>query len=620
MKANIKNQNGAISLFVLISMMFFLTFMLGAFTLVNRRNASQVESLSQLQKIYSSKPQADDIYDAMFADDNSVIPITNLELLKKAKEVNDNNTTYNCFVDGKIYTYKKGAIYALKNDITITLDEYTDKQDLIDNEYIDYVVNLSRYKINTDNHTIYYEKADKSLAKLDRILFNKAKDIAEYNANIGKAVNYEKSYTTPTGISQDWEILYADNNYVYLIAKEFLSDDGFNTGPVSGNTYGGTNDFLDSTKLKKYPAVKDGWLYKIYDNENVLYPSSNNNMKATEYMLDSTNAKWSGLKNSYAKWVIGGPTLELLVASYNAVNPTNTRTIADFTANATGYARTLEYGTLPNTTQSGVAYNPWNHNKNYWIAGPSSQDAPCVLAIFCDGAGVGMSASYTAQRYSFRPVVCLKSDVTLKWDIDHNKYDLILDKEYDLAEDISKNSSNIGKAVNYGKSYTTASGPKSDWEILYADNDNVYIISKDCLPAYSFTNFVENENCAGYNGSSDFTNLNTTKYPAIEDGWLNKLYGKTWAGGNRESTKITEFILDSTNSNWSGLKNSYAKWVIGGPTLELLTASYNKVNPSTPMVINDINPSDMGLSVQGEVNHSSGELPNTNNQNVIYNP
>ena len=44
---NIKNQKGAISLFVILAMLFFLAFMLGVFSITTRRNAAQLEAVSR---------------------------------------------------------------------------------------------------------------------------------------------------------------------------------------------------------------------------------------------------------------------------------------------------------------------------------------------------------------------------------------------------------------------------------------------------------------------------------------------------------------------------------------------------------------------------------------------
>ena len=231
-----------------------------------------------------------------------------------------------------------------------------------------------------------------------------AAEIASDSSNIGKAVNYEKTYT---GSGSGWQILYADSSNVYIITTGSLTASTLKT-PATGSTYSGTSDFSD---LTKFPAVRDGWLNKIY---GTTWTSSNPNMKATEYLLDSTVTTWSGLANDYAKWVIGGPTLELLVASYNAVNTSSPVTIGDLNTN--GYAQTISSG-LTNTGS-----RPWNHGTHYWLACPSSSYEDIVRRVYAGSAGVGAS-NYDFSS-AFRPVVCLKSNVVLTWNAETSQYDL----------------------------------------------------------------------------------------------------------------------------------------------------------------------------------------------------
>ena len=613
MKINKKNQNGAISLFVLVSMLFFLTFMLGIFTLVNRRNVLQTENLKETQKIYSNKQSAAEQYDSLFnSANNSYVPVTNLEQLNVIKQVADNtnsNGSISYLIDGKVYEYSKDANYVLQNDIVIHKEDYDDNEELLYDIY-DFISPNSTYKFEAGKYTIFYERYNGSFGKLENYICKNPEDVAGDNRNIGKDVNYTVHYedaSVASGQSDSgWQILYADDKNVYIITKGYLANESL--AAAKEGVYNGTSDF-DNLNETKYPAIKDGWLYKVYNNGTKLYNNTNRNMQATEYLLDSTNVKWSGLKNDKAKWVIGGPTLELLVASYNAVHLDNPVSIGNL--NEAGYPETLGTGTLPMDNN-----RPWHHGMSYWFASPSG-DAIRYVRSLSNNENRVYHTSYGDENY-FRPVVCLKSNVQLEWNKQTNKYDLIYNPELLSADDIAYNSNNIGKAVNYGVNYadtSVASGqPDSGWEILYADNNNVYIITKGTLQGTDFSFFVDSVN-VGYNGTSDFTNLNTNKYPAIADGWLNSIYGTGWSS-DRESMKATEYMLDSTNTSWSGLKNNQAKWVIGSPTLDLLVASYNKINPTNPIIINDVTQSDaLGLKLSREM-----PMLNTNNANVGYNP
>ena len=184
------------------------------------------------------------------------------------------------------------------------------------------------------------------------------------------------------------------------------------------NNYAGTSDFLNPQKLANFPAVKDGWLNKIYDNTNntLLYNSDNTNMKMTECILDSKNV-WDGLyKTDFAKWVIGSPTLELTVKSYLWSNPSATISIPNLNSSDTGYA-------YSNTGIDEVfAHNTvWNHGVDYWISNPSLQGNTYLLT-----AASNIDKLYSATDFGnqFRPIVCLKSTTVLTKNPSTSKFDL----------------------------------------------------------------------------------------------------------------------------------------------------------------------------------------------------
>ena len=242
--------------------------------------------------------------------------------------------------------------------------------------------------------------------------------IAQNSNNIGKMVNYGVSYTdvsVETGQPDSgWQILYADNKNVYVITKGVLGASDLSQAIASESGYNGTSDFLNLNK-QKYLAIADGWLNKICENGNILFNSDNSNVKCSEYILDNTNPKWSSLKNDKAKWVIGGPTLELLVASYNAININNKVVIENI--QSTGYQQTLGNNTLQNLSE-----RPWNHGQNYWLACPSDTSNSTICALESSDNCVG-GYNYDYSTY-FRPVICLNSDVVLTWNESENAYDL----------------------------------------------------------------------------------------------------------------------------------------------------------------------------------------------------
>ena len=234
-----------------------------------------------------------------------------------------------------------------------------------------------------------------------------AEQVNETNASgitkddYGKVVtNYKDGHT--------WEIFYADNTNVYLITRDNVGSQTLSTAVANGSGYNGTGDFDGSANFKtKYPAIQAGWLNKTYTPAasgagTVNYTSTNPNMKATEYLLDSSvwNRKY---KTEKADWAIGAPTLEMLAASYGKYEGT-TITIADLSG--TGYAQTITGGLT--TSKANELYN---HYYSYWLACPGGYDNNFVRYVGASNAYVYGGSYY--DSYGVRPVVCLNSGVTL---------------------------------------------------------------------------------------------------------------------------------------------------------------------------------------------------------------
>ena len=193
-----------------------------------------------------------------------------------------------------------------------------------------------------------------------------------------------------------WEIFCADNNNVYLITRESLEADSLIT-----TGYKGTNDFSD---LTNFPAVSAGWLSGVYNNGEVVYESSFYNMRGTEYLLDST--KWSSYVDaSYAEYAIGGPTLEMLSASLELAG----NDVISCSVNGYGYSSS-GYTPLEDLTSGTV----WHRNTSYWLACPGDGDWNALWYMKLEPSENGeLNMDFYSGSHAFRPIVCLKSEVTL---------------------------------------------------------------------------------------------------------------------------------------------------------------------------------------------------------------
>mgnify|MGYP004586381031 CR=1 FL=1 len=250
---------------------------------------------------------------------------------------------------------------------------------------------------------------------------NTATDYIKQTAGVSAsgitAGDYGKVVTNYNADGKTWEIFYADESNVYLITRQNCGLIKFSD--VISN-YNGTSDFDGSEEFKnRFPAVQTGWLYKIYTpSNNVIgnlnYSSNHENMKSTEYLLDSTIWNEKYLDNSKAEWAIGGPSMELLVKSYNKYEKTNMN--IENPQNS-GYEVTISEG-----LSKDKAFGLYNREFYYWIACPSSKGNGNIRSV--NHLNGNIDDLYFSSTRGIRPVVCLKSNVKLKLSEDKTSYSI----------------------------------------------------------------------------------------------------------------------------------------------------------------------------------------------------
>lgn len=208
---NIKNQKGAISLFVILAMLFFLAFMLGVFSITTRRNSAQLEAVRETAKIYSSGIDANSIYDTMVATQSSVVkPISTFEQLKKQKEIMESTSgiTANYTINGELYRYDKDSSYMLANDIIIDLNNSANGiHNQANTAIYDYMLyDKTKYKIYLNNHNIYYRLSDGSLWKcvFYQDIGTSAESANKFSSNVeaGKSYNATKYSILDNGLEE----------------------------------------------------------------------------------------------------------------------------------------------------------------------------------------------------------------------------------------------------------------------------------------------------------------------------------------------------------------------------------------------------------------------------------
>ena len=282
----------------------------------------------------------------------------------------------------------------------------------------EYVVYMLAYD-NAGN----VRKSNETEVKTLEIPKVEAGDIAEDASYYGKIVS---NYTCENDMAvSGWQIYYADEKNIYLIAKDPI----INTYAPNGrkgteltrstdknyvvsfnnivNDYDGAKDIVKNTKVSKWIS----WANKYSTSENY-------NIKAVAYLLDTDI--WSKFKSEEADYVIGGPTAELYISSIKKYwkykgNPINSATITLYQNGEQIYYP----GNSDKVTQS-----LYHIEKNYWMASPSYLSSGNVYAMTENGnnQNFGISAGFFF-RVRFKTYSMLKRGNkirrTKRWNISY---------------------------------------------------------------------------------------------------------------------------------------------------------------------------------------------------------
>ena len=237
-------------------------------------------------------------------------------------------------------------------------------------------------------------------------------------------------YTTTNTLSENyqWRIFYATNTNIYLIASDYISVADLPT-TAKGNKPANTNtnfpkaapfnnvinDYTGSASI----AEDMKWFNKDYFDKG--YSSTYENMKAVAYLLDKQI--WTDKFNGNgAEYVVGGPSLDMVLTSYN--QSTNQSNVYQSRAeNSTGYKMSEDictnwnYGSSSSSkylTKVDNLYRISSQSNAYacFFSSPSAASANLVMYVDCSGI-VSCNAYFDACS-GFRPIVCLKSGISLK--------------------------------------------------------------------------------------------------------------------------------------------------------------------------------------------------------------
>ena len=304
-------------------------------------------------------------------------------------------------------------------------------------------------KINENEYLIKTDGTTKTKYGIDE--YDVAKHPETYYGHYVTNYNspYDAGITEVNGQLGKWQIYMADEDNIFLITSNFITRQYTGTKNNVGYNYNEQNETQETATQMWFSNIhqKDSIMHQyeanniktdipdllskldkqyIYhkwmnnpDNQKVNYESE----RSVASMLDVT--VWSGYNNTtYAKYAIGGPTLEMFCKAYNdshsgdnifaEENDIRGYKIKKGTADADNSVSGLKVG-AKNTFVDNCYF------KNYWIASPSASGQIVNMGT----NGVGYCYRYYASN--FRPLVCLKSNIHLVENKDGETYSLELD-------------------------------------------------------------------------------------------------------------------------------------------------------------------------------------------------
>jgi len=217
-----------------------------------------------------------------------------------------------------------------------------------------------------------------------------------------------------------WQIFLADDTNIYLIASNNITT----TPTVTNNT-----DIPEILSRLDKQNIYHKWM-----NTPLNQTKNQNNKTRVAYMLDIET--WSDYNNTtYAKYAIGGSSIEMFCKAYNDSHTGNKLEAIENIEGACGYkikkgseepangVSGLKTG-AKNTLVDNMYFKAYSQGTGYWCASPASGASNHVISIR-NGSISSIWTGTTTESY--RPLVCLKSNVHIVLNEDGQTYSLELD-------------------------------------------------------------------------------------------------------------------------------------------------------------------------------------------------
>lgn len=449
---NLKSQKGSITLFVLVSCLFFLASVACINMYMQSKQVAVDREYRQVKANYEKDiNNIDSIYTELSNKNNLIVNFGIPENNKVDKKISMSVYTNLEYLD--IKTLKYGWYYSTTE---INRDNLT-SSNIFNWTYVETINGENEFIATcnyTENEGYYYfcvaiDSKDiwfKYPINIKNEKFSEFYgDIIDYDVDIGTSLDTNDNY--------DWKIFYLDEEMIYIIAEDYVKitnetiPTNMGNDIVSGNPY--ALNWNNSNSIPKNGA-KDIFLntndinIKIANNylsdwknamtsvnaSTSIENNENTNARITAVLTDTQI--WNTLGNSSKKYkfnVIGCPTIEMWIKSWNNKYK-NDRIYYSNNDNAIGYYISLNENTneYQINLNEKLGYNdslffPRKEKiskcEGYCIASPSAKSKNLLMRVNWDGV-VGNSGNFI-QHGATRPVICIPASIKVQW---NSKYDI----------------------------------------------------------------------------------------------------------------------------------------------------------------------------------------------------
>ncbi len=259
---NVAKENGAITLIVLITMIFIVSFLILTYISITNKAQTEAEITQKIKDKYGKVENAESIYNSYIG--KNVIPIYTVEELLKI------GTGEKIEIKGKTYTFSADKAYILMNDLSFKIEDYLD---LLGEEGWE-PIGKTNYAFDGNGYTILVELLDGSIAYcakeneytgvLEEIFISKVKTAEGGENNYRQTLLNSKVILSDSdkNSEQTYEITLCNNTEKSQYFEEIRRESYDNTNIV----FELDNRLTPGYELKPKESVTFGITFK-YSNE-----------------------------------------------------------------------------------------------------------------------------------------------------------------------------------------------------------------------------------------------------------------------------------------------------------------------------------------------------------------